>query len=162
VGRLLVPLLLCLRGVLREPLLYLSLYFKTNRSQYYDLLNRLRTEGDWEKWVMFFAEGVKEMAESAVRTVRRLTEVAQRDRERIQRLGRISGSSLQVHQSFQKRPVSNLTSLAAETRLSIPTVTKAVQALEGEGLVREITGRRRGRVFSYEEYLNIMNDETMP
>ena len=162
VGRLLVPLLLCLRGVLREPLLYLSLYFKTNRSQYYDLLNRLRTEGDWEKWVMFFAEGVKEMAESAVRTVRRLTEVAQRDRERIQRLGRISGSSLQVHQSFQKRPVSNLASLAAETRLSIPTVTKAVQALEGEGLVREITGRRRGRVFSYEEYLNIMNDETMP
>lgn len=161
VGRLLVPVLLCLRGILREPLLYLSLYFKTNRSQYYDLLNRVRTEGDWERWVIFFAEGVKSMAETAVRTVRRLTEAAQRDRERIQRIGRISGSALQVHQSLQKRPVSNLTSLALETHLSLPTVTKAVQALISEGLVREITGRKRGRVFSYDEYLNIMNDETM-
>jgi Fic family protein len=162
VGRLLVPLLLCLRGVLPEPLLYLSLYFKTHRSQYYSLLNNVRIEGDWEKWVMFFAQGVREMAESAVRTVRRLTEVAQRDRERIQRIGRISGSSLQVHQSLQRRPLSTLASLASETHLSMPTVTKAVQALEGEGLVREVTGRRRGRVFSYEEYLNIINDETVP
>lgn len=161
VGRLLVPVLLCLRGLLREPLLYLSLYFKTNRSQYYELLNRVRTEGDWESWVMFFSEGVREMAESAVTTVRRLTEVARRDRGRIQRIGRISGSSLLVHQSLQRRPVSNLASLAAETHLSMPTVTKAVQALKSEGLVREITGRRRGRVFSYEEYLNILNDESV-
>jgi Fic family protein len=159
VGRLLVPLLLCLDGVLREPLLYLSLYFKTHRSEYYDLLNGVRTKGDWERWVMFFAEGVKEMAEAAVRTVRRLTEIAQRDRERIQQIGRLSGSSLQVHQVLQRRPLSTLASLAAQTHLSMPTVTKATQVLESKGIVREITGKRRGRVFSYEEYLNIMNEE---
>jgi Fic family protein len=160
VGRLLIPLLLCLEGVLCEPLLYLSLYFKTHRSQYYDLLNGIRVEGDWEVWVSFFLEGVLETAESAVANARRLAEMSVRDRARIQQLGRIAGSSLQVHQSLQKRPISTITSLASETNLSMPTVAKAVQALEDQGIVREITGRRRGRIYSYHEYMDIMNEGT--
>jgi Fic family protein len=159
VGRLLIPLLLCLDGVLKEPLLYLSLYFKTHRSQYYDLLNAVRTEGDWERWIRFFSEGVREMAENAVQAVRRLAEMAARDREHIRQLGRVSGSSLQIHHSLQARPLSTVASLTAETHLSVPTVTKAIQALESEGLVREITGRKRGRVYSYQGYLSIMNEE---
>jgi Fic family protein len=159
VGRLLIPLLLCLDGVLKEPLLYLSLYFKTHRSQYYDLLNAVRTEGDWERWIRFFSEGVREMAENAVQAVRRLAEMAVRDREHIRQLGRVSGSSLQIHHSLQARPLSTVASLTAETHLSVPTVTKAIQALESEGLVREITGRKRGRVYSYQGYLSIMNEE---
>jgi Fic family protein len=159
VGRLLIPLLLCLDGVLKEPLLYLSLYFKTHRSQYYDLLNAVRTEGDWERWIRFFSEGVREMAENAVQAVRRLAEMAARDREHIRQLGRVSGSSLQIHHSLQARPLSTVASLTAETHLSVPTVTKAIQALEGEGLVREITGRKRDRVYSYQGYLSIMNEE---
>jgi Fic family protein len=160
VGRLLIPLLLCLEGVLGEPLLYLSLYFKTHRSRYYELLNAIRTNGDWETWAQFFAEGVFEMAENAVNTARRLAETVAQHRTRIQGFGRISGSTLQVHQSLQKRPLTTLSSLSAETRLSIPTVTNAMEALQGAGLVKELTGRRRGKIFSYHEYMNIMNEGT--
>ena len=160
VGRLLVPLLLCLEGVLREPLLYLSLYFKSHRDRYYELLNAVRIKGEWEAWVEFFLEGVQEMAENAVGSARRLADMMSRDRARIQRLGRVAGSSLQVHQSLQTRPITTLASLAKETRLTMPTVTKAVQALEDEGIVNEITGRRRGRIYSYREYMDIMNEGT--
>jgi Fic family protein len=160
VGRLLVPLLLCLEGVLREPLLYLSLYFKSHRDRYYELLNAVRIKGEWEAWVEFFLEGVQEMAENAVGSARRLADMMSRDRARIQRLGRVAGSSLQVHQSLQARPITTLASLAKETRLTMPTVTKAVQALEDEGIVNEITGRRRGRIYSYREYMDIMNEGT--
>ena len=160
VGRLLIPLLLCLEGVLGEPLLYLSLYFKTHRSRYYELLNAVRTDGDWESWLLFFAEGVHEMAESAVNAARRLAETIARDRARIQGLGRVSGSALQVHQSLQRRPLTTLSSLSAETHLSTPTVTNAVEALRKAGLVKEITGRRRGKIYSYYDYMNIMNEGT--
>ena len=158
VGRLLVPLLLCTEDVLKEPLLYLSLYFKTHRAQYYDLLNAIRTEGEWEAWVSFFLEGVREMAESAVIAARRLADMITRDRERIRHLGRIAGSSLQVHHALQTRPIATIASLSSETGLSMPTVTKAVQALEDGGFVGEITSRRRGRIYSYREYMDIMNE----
>lgn len=160
VGRLLIPLLLCLEGVLGEPLLYLSLYFKTHRARYYEILDAIRTEGDWEVWLQFFAEGVYETAENAVDTARRLAEMFARDREHIQLLGRIGGSSMQVHQVLQKRPVATLATLAEETHLSIPTVTKAVQALAESGIVNEITGRRRSKIFRYREYMEIMNEGT--
>lgn len=160
VGRLLVPLLLCLEGALREPLLYLSLYFKAHRAQYYDLLTGIRTEGDWEAWVQFFLQGVREMAENAVTTARRLAEMVARDRARIQGFGRITGSSLQVYQSLRTRPITTAASLSEATHLSTPTILKVVQALEKEGIVNEITGRRRGRVYNYHEYMDIMNEGT--
>jgi Fic family protein len=160
VGRLLVPLLLCLEGVLNQPLLYLSLYFKTHRARYYDLLNAVRIEGEWEEWVLFFLQGVREMAENAVSTARRLADMVSRDHMRIQQLGRLAGSSLQVHHALQTRPITTLTSVVNETGLTMPTVTKAVQALVGEGIVSEVTGRRRGRIYSYREYMNIMNEGT--
>ena len=160
VGRLLVPLLLCLEGVLSEPLLYLSLHFKNHRARYYDLLMGVRTEGEWEAWVQFFVEGVREMSENAVGTARRVADMVSRDRTRIQKLGRIAGSSLRVHQCLQTRPITTLASLVAETHLSMPTVTNAVQALEREGVVSEITGQRRGRIYSYREYMDIMNEGT--
>jgi Fic family protein len=99
------------------------------------------------------------MAENAVQAVRRLAEMAARDREHIRQLGRVSGSSLQIHHALQTRPLSTIASLTVDTNLSVPTVTKAIQALESEGLVREITGRKRGRVYSYHGYLSIMNEE---
>jgi Fic family protein len=162
VGRLLVPLLLCLDGVLSQPLLYLSLYFKSHRTRYYELLNTVRTEGEWEGWVHFFLEGVREMAENAVSTARRLADMVSRDRARIQQLGRVAGSSLLVHQSLQSRPISTLASLVKETQLTMPTVTKAVQALQNNGIVTEITGRRRGRIYSYREYMDIMSEGMAP
>ncbi|RJR32582.1 MAG: Fic family protein [Desulfobacteraceae bacterium] len=160
VGRLLIPLLFHAEGVLREPLLYLSLYFKKHRSTYYDLLNRVRTEGDWEGWLVFFAEGVRDMAENAVRTAQRLVQVGSEDHDRIRRIGRLAGSCMQIHHALQRRPVSTVAQLSKETGLSVPTVTSGLHKLQEYGLVREITGRQRNRVFSYVRYLDILMEET--
>jgi Fic family protein len=160
VGRLLIPLLLCSEGVLRDPLLYLSLFFKTHRSDYYDLLNRVRLEGDWEGWLRFFVEGVSQMAENAVFTARRLVDLANEDRRLIHRIGRLSGSCHQMHQILLRRPISTIGFLSKETGLSIPTVTNGLQALIKAGLVKEITGRRRHRFFSYKKYLEIIHEGT--
>ena len=162
VGRLLIPMLLSIEGMLREPLLYLSLYFKQNRARYYELLDRVRTEGEWEEWVMFFATGVEETATAAVTTAHRLLEISQGDRGRVQGAGRIAGSALQVHHALLSRPVNTITRLAAETKLSVPAVTSALAALVELGLVREITGRRRNRVFSYVPYLEVLQQGMEP
>lgn len=155
-GRLLIPLLFFAEGVLREPLLYLSLYFKERRAEYYDLLNRIRTEGDWERWIAFFVDGVNEMAENAVGAARDLCRIAGEDRVLIQTLGRVSGSCMQVHHALQRRPVGTISKLAEETGLSLPTVTKGLLALQGAGLVKETSGRRRNRIFVYSRYLDVL------
>jgi Fic family protein len=158
VGRLLITLLLCEQGVLREPMLYLSLFFKTHRQMYYELLNRVRADGDWEAWLYFFAEAVEITAGQAVDTVQRLEAMARRDRERIQGLGRAAGSALQVHHELLCRPL--LTSRGIERRvgLSHVTVNKVLEHLCSLGIVHEITGHRRNRVFSYNAYMEILNE----
>ena len=162
VGRLLIPMLLCIEGVLREPLLYLSLYFKQNRSRYYEMLDRVRTEGQWEEWAMFFAAGVEETANGAVATAHSLFEIAQVDRAKVRGAGRISGSALQVHHALLSRPVNTIAKLAHETSLSVPAVTDSLKALTSLGLVNEITGRKRGRVFTYAPYLDVLQQGMEP
>jgi Fic family protein len=152
-GRLLVTLLLCVEGVLREPLLYLSLFLKVRRSEYYDRLQRTRTDGDWEAWLAFFAEGVAQTAEAAVATARSLADLFARDRSRIRSGMRAHGSALQVHDALQRRPVLSVGRAAEMTGLSVPTVTAALRALEPLGIVRELTGKKRGRLYGYAEYL---------
>jgi len=146
VGRLLITLLLCAEGVLRQPLLYLSLYLKQNRTRYYDLLQSVRQTGDWEEWLAFFADGVHDTAEGAVQTARRLVDLFQRDRQKIQAIGRLAGSALRVHDGLQRRPLSTIAGLRKATGLSVPTVTTALEALARLRIVREITSRRRNRV----------------
>jgi Fic family protein len=160
VGRLLITMILCIEGVLREPLLYLSLYFKRHRDRYYELLDLVRREGDWEQWLMFFATAVKETAEGAVDAARSLVELFRTDRERIQALGRASGSALRVHHELQRRPLSSIGRLSKATRLSVPTVTKALDDLEKLKIVRETTGRQRNRIFIYRQYLDTLNQGT--
>ena len=159
-GRLLIALMLCDAGLLREPLLYLSLYFKHNRSTYYRLLNDIRHSGDWEAWLRFFLEGVREVAEAAVATARTASETIRDDRSRIGRQGRRAGSALRVHHSLVERPVGNIARLASRTGLSAPTVAAALRLLESLAIVREITGRQRGRVFTYERYLAVLREGT--
>ena len=156
VGRLLIPMILCVENVLREPLLYLSLYFKQHRARYYELLDRVRTEGEWEEWVMFFATGVEETANAAVTTAQRLREISQADRAKVQGAGRIAGSALQIHHALLGRPINTIARLAADTRLSVPTVTNSLAMLRELGMVSEVTGRKRGRVFSYGPYLDVL------
>ena len=158
VGRLLITLMLCDAGLLREPLLYLSLYFKRNRSTYYRLLGDIRHTGDWEAWLRFFLEGVREVAEAAVATARAASEKIAEDQARIGQLGRRASSALRVHRSLVERPASNIGNLARQTGLSAPTVAAALRVLEGLGIVREVTGRQRGRVFTYERYLAVLRE----
>jgi Fic family protein len=162
VGRLLITLILCNEGVLREPLLYLSLYLKQHRARYYELLDLVRAEGEWEEWVAFFAEGVHAAASEAVVTAQRLVELFEADRDRVQGLGRIAGSALRVQRELERRPYASVGRVAARTKLSIPTVGKALTALERLGIAREITGMRRGRVYVYDSYMRLLAPGTEP
>jgi Fic family protein len=160
IGRLLITLLLCHEGILRQPLLYLSLYFKQNRSQYFDLLTKVRQEGDWEAWLRFFVEGVREMAEGAVTTAKRLNDAAEEDRKKIRDFGRKASSALRVHGILQGRPIANIPFLSGRTKISPPTVTSVLEALQKVGIVKEVTGRKRNRLYAYEKFLDILRQGT--
>ena len=161
VGRLLITLLLCAEGILREPLLYLSLYFKEHRSTYYALLRQLRDEGDWERWLLFFVEAVAATTEQAVATARALLELFASDRSRIQgELGRAAGSALQVHHELRRRPLGSIRQVHESTGLAVPTVTRAFENLGTLDMVREVTGRQWGRVFAYQRYLDLLEEGT--
>ncbi len=160
VGRLLITFLLCHDGVLKDPLLYLSLYFKQNRETYYSLLDAVRVEGDWEAWLVFFLEGVTLTAEAAVVTARRLVSLFKEDRETIQRASRRVGSALRIHRALQERPVASVSDLADLTGLSFPTVSTAMGFLEQLDIVRELTGGRRNRLFGYRRYIEVLSEGT--
>lgn len=160
VGRLLVSLLLFDAGVLREPFLYLSLYLKRHRSDYFKLLNRLRYTGDWEAWMEFFLDGVEQTATGAVAAARTITTLFQADRERIQAAGERIGSTLRVHEALQARPLVSLPYVCERTHLTFPSVSAAMQSLVDLGVAREITGRKHGRLFVYDQYLAVLNEGT--
>jgi Fic family protein len=162
IGRLLISFLVCAEDALREPMLYLSLYFKKNRQTYYDLLQDVRLKGDWEKWVSFFLTGIEETADQAANTARLLMKLAAEDEERIQTLGRGAGSALRVHQFLQRQPLTSIAVASKKLALSFPTITTAVNNLEAIGIVAEVTGKQRRRLFAYSEYLRILSEETEP
>ena len=160
-GRLLITLMLCHAGILREPLLYLSLYFKRHRTAYYDLLNAVRRTGDWESWLAFFIEGVRTTAESAVATSRRITHMVASDRAAVQRgAGRRAGSALRVLDALTAKPILSLPRVRDLTGLSFPTASSAMQLLVEQGIARELTGKPVNRVFVYDRYLAILNEGT--
>ena len=161
-GRLMVTLLLCVEGVLSEPLLYLSLYLKKNRDAYYGWLDRIRTKGEWEGWVGFFADGVTETASGAVNTAQRLVKLFKRDQDRIQELGRAASTVLRVHGALRARPVASIGQVAAATGMSVPAITKSLMTLRDMKIARELTGRRRNRLFGYSAYLRILEEGTEP
>ena len=162
IGRLLIAFTLHHGGVLSRPLLYLSLYFKQHRPDYYRLLDLVRAEGDWEAWLDFFLEGVEDTASNAVRTARLLVELFKDDTARVQSVGRASSSALRVFNALCERPITTLNDLCQRTGLSFPTATKGIARLMTLGIVKELTGGRRNRVFSYGRYLAILNEGTEP
>ena len=162
VGRLLVTLLLCAeRKVLSQPLLYLSLYLKRNRDAYYEQLQRVRTGGAWEEWLAFFLRGVIEVAATATDTTQRIVQMIERDRARIEsELGRAAGSALRVHHLIVRDIALSIPDATAKLALSEPTVANAVGHLESLEMVKEVTGRKRGRLYVYDEYLSILSEGT--
>ena len=152
--------LLCEAGVLREPLLYLSLYLEENRATYYALLDEVRREGDWEAWLAFFREGVRQTAEGAVSTAERLAAMFQDDRRQVEPAGRRSGSALRVHEALKARPILSLPAISDATGLSFPAASSGMDLLADLGIARELTGKRRNRLFVYDRYLAILNEGT--
>ena len=161
-GRLLLTLLLCESGVLREPLLYLSLYLKAHRNRYYELLQKVRTEGIWEEWLEFFLEGIVFTAEQAAETAAKLRQLFREDRLRIQRLGRASGTAIQVHDYLQANPVSAIRNIASGISKTLPAVTQALANLQKLGIVNEATGQHRNRIFVYQRCLDLIGAGTAP
>lgn len=156
-GRLLITLFLCTQEVLHQPLLYLSLYFKRHRETYYRLLQEVRERGNWETWLEFFLDGVTETAQGAFTTATRIVDLFARDRERIARSGR-GGSLLRLYDRLQRNPFLTGPKAAELTGLSMPTVNVAFQELQRLGIVDEITGQARGRVYRYEAYVELLNE----
>jgi Fic family protein len=159
-GRLMITLLLCEQKVLREPMLYLSLYFKTHRQYYYELLGNVRLIGDWEAWLDFFAEAVIVTATQAVKTAQQLLDLSSQDRGKIGGLGRAAASTLQVHRALMEHPIATSGSLVDKTGITPATINKALGHLERIGIVKELTNRKRNRLFSYAGYIEIMSRGT--
>lgn len=162
IGRLLVTLYLCVNGVLRKPLLYLSLYLKSHRAEYYRLLQEVRENGAWEAWLDFFLAGVADTANQAFDAATRIVDLFKEDRERITAESDRAGSALRVHDLFQQNPFLTANQLVERTGLSAPTVNAVLADLERLGVVDEITGKKRGRVFGYSRYLAILSEGTEP
>jgi len=161
-GRLLITLLLCNQQVLRQPLLYLSLYFKSNRDSYYHQLDSVRRTGDWESWLRFFLQGVYETATGAVDTANALLELFEQDRQRIRDMGRISGSCLQLHHLMQRRPIFRIPQASAELGINRTSISNCLKQLIEAGMVSEITGYQKHRLFRYDRYIELLSEGTEP
>jgi Fic family protein len=161
-GRLLVAFMLHSGGMLSKPLLYLSLYLKQHRPDYYRLLDLVRAEGEWEAWLDFFLEGVVSTASNAVQAARQLVALFKEDGIRIQSIGRAASSALRAFSALCERPLTTMTDLCRRTGLSFPTAARSVDRLATLGIVRELTGGKRNRVFAYDRYLALLNEGTEP
>lgn len=156
-GRLLIALILHQEGVLRQPLLYLSLYLKQHRSEYYRLLDTVRHDGDWEAWLDFVLEGVLQTAEAAVDTAHRLLALFADDERRI-RESRAAGSAQRAFAVLRRRPLVTIDGVTKGAAMTFPTASRAIDMLMDLQIVRELTGKRRNRVFAYDGYLAILNE----
>lgn len=161
-GRLLITFILCVEGVLKQPLLYLSLYLKANRQTYYDLLQSVRETGDWEAWIKFFLIGVAETANQATNTAQTILTLFEKDRAAIAASNKSTASILAVHAYLQRHPVTNTTRIREACSVSLPTALRSLATLGSLSIVKETTGRGRHKVFVYDEYLNILNQGTEP
>jgi Fic family protein len=154
--------MLCEEHTLSEPILYLSLFLKKHRTRYYELLQLVREKGDWETWLEFFLDGVAETAEQGAETARRMLALFDKDKAKISGLGRATASALRVHGELQRTPLLSVPVMAKRLKLSQPTVQKSLDHLADLGVVQEITGKRRSRLYQYAKYLKILDEGTEP
>jgi Fic family protein len=161
-GRLLITVLLCAEGALSEPILYLSLHFKSHRQEYYDHLQRVRTHGDWEGWLRFFLQGVISTSEEAVTTTRRILALFEKDRRQIETFGRAAASAFRVHEYLQKKPITGIREMEKDLGLTYPTVAGALDRMKKQRIVKELTGFKRNRMFAYAPYIELLSEGTEP
>lgn len=158
-GRLLIALMLNVDGVLQHPLLYLSLYFKQYRAEYYAALTRVRTDGDWEGWIEYYLHGVAAVAADAMERARRLRSIFEDDRAKIIAHAARSATAVRVHEALKRRALLSVASACTATKLTAPSVRKSFVLLEKLGIVDEVTGARRDRMYRYRKYAELLNEE---
>lgn len=159
-GRLLITLLLCTENVLSAPILYLSLYFKQHRKIYYDLLTRVREEGAWEVWIEFFLDAIISTAKEASQSTEKIITIFAEDKIKIETLGRARLSAMKVYEYLQTKGKCRIPKLADALGISQPTATTSLEHLETLGIINEVTGYKRDRVFEYTRYLDILREGT--
>jgi len=159
IGRLLITFLLCQRGILRQPLLYLSLYFTRHKPDYYGQLMAIRDQGDWEGWLKFFLRGVAEVANEATDTARSILQLREEHRQFVSEHIRGSVNGLKLLDMLYQRPVVTVGLITSQLAVSSPTAHNLVNQFEAAGLLTEMTGRQRNRLFRYDDYLYLFGDE---
>lgn len=156
VGRLLITFLLCERGVLQKPVLYLSYFFKRHRQEYYDRLQRVRDQGDWEGWLAFFLRGIADVSAQATDTARRILALREAHRTTItERLGRAAGNGHRVIEHLYRHPIVAVSDVQKLIRTSYPAANQLVNRLAREGILVEITRQKRNRIFRYDQYIEL-------
>jgi len=159
VGRLLITFFLCERGILQKPVLYLSHYFKKHRVAYYDHLQAVRDTGDWEGWFIFFLRGVIEVGAQATETARRIIALREEHRAIVtERLGRAAGNGHRVLESLYEHPIVSVAGIQALLGTTFPAASNVAKRLTDCGILRETTGFRRNRLFSYEPYIQLFSE----
>lgn len=158
-GRLLITLMLCDSGILKAPLLYLSLFFKVHRQEYYRLLNEVRSTGDWEAWLSYFMEAVTLTSRQAISTARQIIRQISHDRQTIKQTGRSAETTMAAFDCFTRKLITDSKHIIAETGLSPATVNSALSKLQKLGIVTEITGKKRDKVYNYAMCMDVLNRE---
>lgn len=161
-GRLLITLLLCHSGMLDEPILYLSLYLKQNRHLYYDLLQEVRIKGTWETWLEFFLDGIFKSAKQAIKTANLINELFRQDFEKIASMGRVRFSCEQTLEHLKKLPQVTVPLLASELGMTAPTARSALNHMVKAGILEEISGKKRDKIYVYRKYLSILEEGAEP
>lgn len=159
-GRLLISLLLNHWGMVSRPLLYLSLYLKTNRQEYYRRLDAVRTDGDWEGWLAFFLEGVATVAEAAVGTARSLHGIVRRNRERLMHRGDATVISLRLFEVLPEKPIITVSRVVGLLNCSRPAAAKAIRIMLDAKILVPLDERKRDRLFVFREYLEVLREGT--
>lgn len=159
-GRLLIALCLEDWGLLSEPLLYLSLYFKRHQSEYYTRLDAIRTQGDWEGWLAYFLEGVAVIAGESLALIGSLFDVQTRDRSLYLASGSPTVAGVRLFESLPQHPLVTVKSAVEICNATKPTAAKAIASLCDAGILKEITGRGRDRTYAYTEYLDLIREGT--
>lgn len=157
-GRLLITLILNNAGLLHAPTLYISLYFKKHRATYYNLLQEVRTYGNWEAWLEFFLHGVALTAQEAVARAVKINELHERDEKRVASVAKKAKSVLRAFTYLKRVPQTQAATLTSALNVSAPTARDTLLALESLGILVEITGKQRDRVYVYKNYLDLLEN----
>lgn len=160
IGRLLIALLLERWNLLRAPVLYLSLFFKLHRAEYYRRLDAVRTEGDYERWLLYFLEGVETISRESVGAIVSLSALIATDREKALAAPSASLTAIRLFEALPEHPIITIASVVALLEISKPTAAKAVEALLKASILVETTGRKRDRTYEYKAYLDILRTGT--